>query len=361
MVSLASLTAGLYAALQLGSSGSIASATVGAAMPVAAVGTGVAAVGTGAAAVGAGAAAVGTGAAAVGASAAVAGGATTSVAAVPSVLAGVLLGLLQGLTEFLPISSSGHLVLAQSIFQVPQTGIVLEVVLHAGTLLAVLCSFRKDLWMILVDSWAILARRGRSAEETRGPATAGDAAVWPEGFRTLLLLVAATLPVVVVGLLWKDTIEGLFESPRLATVALMVTGVLLLSTRWIPRGGRRVSWATALAMGCMQVLSLMPGISRSGATITGGLFVRGAPEKVARFSFLMSIPAIAGSLVLELPALRDLLQSGQVLPYAAGFVAAFLSGLAAIEILLRIVARGRFFVFGAYCLVAGLLGFLFVH
>ncbi len=352
MVSLTSLTAGLYAAFQLGSSETIASVAMGAAMPAAA---------SGAAAVGTSAAAVGTSAAAVGTSAAVAGGATTSVAAVPSVLAGVLLGLLQGLTEFLPISSSGHLVLAQSIFQVPQTGIVLEVVLHAGTLLAVLCSFRKDLWTILVDSWAILARRGRPAEETQGAATAGNAAVWPEGFRTLLLLVAATLPVVVVGLLWKDTIEGLFESPRLAAVALMVTGVLLLSTRWIPRGGRPVSWASAVTMGCMQVLSLMPGISRSGATITGGLFVRGAPEKVARFSFLMSIPAIAGSLVLELPALRDLLQSGQVLPYAAGFVAAFLSGLAAIEILLRIVARGRFFVFGAYCLVAGLLGLLFVH
>jgi undecaprenyl-diphosphatase len=266
----------------------------------------------------------------------------------PTLLIAIILGLLQGLTEFLPISSSGHLVLAQAWLAAPQQGIVLEVVLHAGTLLAVLCSFRRDLLTILTDTRDALFN-GRWAPRR-----------WPAGFRTFVWIGLATIPVVIVGLLWKESIVALFESPRLATVALMGTGVLLLLTRWIPRGVRPIGWRAALMMGFMQVLSLMPGISRSGATIFGGLLTRAEPERVARFSFMMSIPAIVGSLVLEFPAMAAIVSQGNLLPYALGFVAAFLSGLAAIEILLRVVAKGRFFLFGIYCLVVGIVGFLLI-
>lgn len=264
----------------------------------------------------------------------------------PSLLVSILLGLLQGLTEFLPISSSGHLVLAQSLLGAPRQGIVMEVVLHAGTLLAVLVSFRRDLAKIARDSWGGIGR-GEIAPSR-----------WSGGMRDLVLVVLATLPVVVVGLLWKEPIEQLFESPRLATVALVATGLILLSTRWVKQAALPVRWNSALVMGLLQVLSLVPGISRSGATISGGLFARTDPRQAARFSFLMSIPAILGSLILQFPALDELFRSGEWAPYLAGLVAAFLSGLAAIEILMRIVARGRFFVFGLYCLVVGVVGFL---
>jgi len=266
----------------------------------------------------------------------------------PSLLVSILLGLLQGLTEFLPISSSGHLVLAQALLGAPRQGIVMEVVLHAGTLFAVLVSFRRDLGRIITDSWRGIGRRELAPSQ------------WSDGMRDLVLIVWATLPVVIVGLLWKEPIEQLFESTRLATVALMVTGALLLSTRWLRTFTRPVRWNSALVMGLMQVLSLVPGISRSGATISGGLFARTDARQAARFSFLMSIPAILGSLVLQYPALEDLFRSGEWGSYLVGLAAAFLSGLAAIEILMRIVARGRFFAFGLYCLVVGFVGFLLI-
>jgi undecaprenyl-diphosphatase len=255
----------------------------------------------------------------------------------------ILLGLLQGLTEFLPISSSGHLVLAQVLLGVPSPGIVLEVVLHAGTLLAVLVAFRRDIWRMLRDTGCAAAVWRRHREPPgRGAVEVG-------------LLALATLPVVAAGLLLRTPIESAFESPRIAAGLLMVTGLLLLATRWARSRNTTANVPTALAMGVMQVLSLLPGISRSGATISGGLFAGGNPHEMARFSFLMSVPAILGSLILEFPALLRAGQDGGLLPYAAGFLLAFASGLAAIRILLRVISGGRFFLFGFYCLVVGAL------
>jgi undecaprenyl-diphosphatase len=265
----------------------------------------------------------------------------------PSVFISLILGLIQGLTEFLPISSSGHLVLAQALFKVPAQGIVMEVVLHGGTLLAVLATYRADLIGICTDLFSRL--RGKSTF----PGPLG-------GTRLLWLMILATLPVLVVGLLWKDAIEGAFENSQLAAGCLLFTGALLIATRFARNSGRPMGVFTALIMGTMQVISLLPGVSRSGSTISGGLFAGSKPAEIVRFSFLMSIPAILGSIVLELPALRDLLQGGNLLPYGVGFLASFLSGLAAIQILLRVVASGRFFLFGLYCLIVGIIALLVI-
>jgi undecaprenyl-diphosphatase len=255
----------------------------------------------------------------------------------------LLLGLIQGLTEFLPISSSGHLVITQALFRMPQPGIALEVTLHAGTLVAVIVTFARDLWKMIREFVSALVHVPREG--------------WRAGKRcgSFWLLVLATLPVVGAGLVLRRPVEAAFESPRTAALFLVGTGFLLLATRLVRNGRSRVNWGTALLMGIAQVVSLLPGVSRSGATISGGLLARGDPERVVRFSFLMSVPAILGSLLLNLPALADLSGQGLLLSYAGGFAVAFLSGLAAIQVLLRVVSRGRFYLFGIYCLIAGTL------
>jgi len=191
-------------------------------------------------------------------------------------------------------------------------------------------------------------------------AATGDRSAPIIGIRLLWLMVLATLPVVVIGLLWKEPIEAAFENSSLAAGCLLFTGLLLIATRFARTGRRPFGAKTALVMGVMQVLSLLPGVSRSGSTISGGMFAGATAAEIVRFSFLMSIPAILGSIVLELPALRELLHSGHLLPYGIGFIASFLSGLAAIQILLRVVASGRFFLFGVYCLVVGIVALILI-
>ncbi len=294
----------------------------------------------------------------------------------PSALVAILLGCLQGLTEFLPISSSGHLVLAQALLggDAVRPGIAMEVILHAGTLCAVLWTYRRDLALMTLDAGRWIGSRGRPRG---GDAAALDRAKprldvrepvrrapWresgPAGVGALGLLLVATLPVVLVALLWADAVEAAFEDARLAASMLLVTGLLLLLTRLIHTKARRLGARVALVMGLMQVLSLMPGISRSGATIAGGLFAGGHAGQVVRFSFLMSVPAILGAVIFELPEMASVVTGTAIAAYAAGFAAAFLSGLLAIQALLRVVARGGLHYFGLYCLAAGVLALLLV-
>ncbi len=190
----------------------------------------------------------------------------------PSLLATLLLGVLQGLTEFLPISSSGHLVLAQACLgeQAAQPGIALEVILHLGTLCAVLATYRRDLGAMLTGAWAHLAGRRAVAPPARPGPQGGGGLLEPVGLRAAGLLVLATLPVIVVAVPGAGAIEGAFESPRLAAGMLLVTGALLLLTRLARARAQALGVRVALAMGLMQVVSLLPGISRSGATMAGG-------------------------------------------------------------------------------------------
>ena len=268
-------------------------------------------------------------------------------AAVPGpgipVLLAVLLGVLQGLTEFLPVSSSGHLVIAQAILGVPQPGIALEVVLHAGTLAAVLVAYRRDLLAILRG----IARAfpGRSCHDAIARANAREA--W--------LIVLATIPAAVAGVLWKDRIEAAFEEPWLVAALLVATGVLLLATRFARTRRPEVGTGAALLMGAMQAVSLLPGISRSGATISGGLFAGTVPVRAVRFSFLMSIPAVLGSIVLEGPQVVRAAGGASGWSYAAAFATALIAGIFAIRALVWLAGRGRFHLFGFYCLAVGAL------
>jgi undecaprenyl-diphosphatase len=251
----------------------------------------------------------------------------------------IILGLVQGLTEFLPVSSSGHLVMAQTFLDVPSPGVFIEVALHVATLLSVTIVYRKKLAELLVGT----VRRDR------------------EALRYVGMLVLATLPVVVVGLLFRDAIEAAFDTPHVTGFMLLVTGVLLYSTAWgdADRPHDRPDTRHALSMGLAQCLALMPGISRSGSTIAAGLWTGLDGERAAEFSFLMSLPAIAGAAVLQVSDVGSVSVDG---PLITGFLVALVAGVAAIKSLVWLVRRQGFHHFAWYVWAIGLffLGYLYL-
>jgi len=252
----------------------------------------------------------------------------------------ILLGILQGLTEFLPVSSSGHLVLAQKLmagFDGPAAAF--DVLLHGGTLAAVFLYFRHDLLQIMKDSL-------RLSED---------------GLRLPILLILGSVPAGIVGVFMSDMITPLFASPRVAASGLVVTGLFLLAGWKLARGGHLsipgLTVSGALLIGFAQAFAIVPGISRSGATIVAGMFIGMGGREAARFSFLLSIPAVAGALLLESGVL---FKGGLPLAYLAGAVSAALVGWASIALLMKILDRENLAPFGVYCLALGSLSLLFL-
>ena len=244
------------------------------------------------------------------------------------------LGLVQGLTEFLPVSSSGHLVLAQKYLGIDTPGIVVEVALHVATVLAVLIYFRGRLWEML-------------------KAGAGSRGGW---LRFLGLLVVASLPAAVVGLALESRIELLFESVQAVAVSLLFTAAVLAASSLLKRGDGKmanIAFLAALAVGAAQALAIAPGVSRSGMTIVAGLLVGLAGAEAATFSFLLSVPAILGAAVLEGAKIRGF--EGNWAGLGLAFGVAFVAGLAAIYLVLASVRGRGFGWFGAYCAVLGLV------
>jgi undecaprenyl-diphosphatase len=256
-----------------------------------------------------------------------------------SELSAALLGLIQGLTEFLPVSSSGHLALAGRLVDVPEQGMFFEVLLHVATLVAVVFYYRKDVAEI-VRSLPTLAASPSTAWRSEGPA------------RLAVLIVVATVPTGVVGITLKDFFEGFKAHPSWVGGALWVTAALLLAARGRGGGaGRDLSVSGALLIGFAQSLAITPGISRSGATIALALLLGLSAARAARFSFLLSIPAISGAMVLQLRGgLPD------ELPWVAasiGFGVSLVSGYFALRLLVVLVERQRFVLFAPYCAVLG--------
>jgi undecaprenyl-diphosphatase len=249
-------------------------------------------------------------------------------------LEGIILGVVQGLTEFLPISSSGHLVVAQRALGVRMPGVMVEVILHVATLLAVCIVY----WSRIVSL-------------LRGAVTGAR-----ESWRFIGLLTLATIPAALAGGLFGEFFEGLFESVTVVGVDFLITGCILWSTRWIASSQRtEPSSGGALAIGIAQALAIFPGISRSGSTIAAGMWLRIDPVRAAEFSFLMAIPAIAGAGVLQIPDLRQETLSIGLGPLAMSFVAALVAGVAAIRLLVRLLAHGAFHRFAPYCWALGLV------
>ena len=250
----------------------------------------------------------------------------------------IVLGVLQGLAEFLPISSSAHLALAPWVFGWQDPGLAFDVALHAGTLVALAWYFRAD--------WIALLGAGVSILRTRKIRTPIE--------RRLMLLVIASIPGGIAGKLLNDYAEAAFRAPQLIAITLMVMGVLLWAAdRWGPheRKLNDVTVRDAVMIGLAQVFALIPGVSRSGSTMTAGRALGFDRQAAARFSFLMSLPITAAAVAVKLPeavhAQRDLM------PMMAGIVAAAVSGWLAISVLLKLLARYSFGAFALYRLALG--------
>lgn len=243
----------------------------------------------------------------------------------------IIEGIIQGLTEFLPISSSGHLALIQSILG--EGSIQSVVLLHLGTLLAVIIFFRGDIIRII---------KGLT-KGMRDPNT-----------QFVLYLIVGTLPAVIIGFSIQGIIDMVFKSPRIIFGLLIINGLFILGTRFKPKGGRVVKVLDALIIGIYQALAILPGISRSGATIGIGIYLGIKPMEAFRFSFLLSIPAILGASVLELKGVTETLSAAW-----PGFLASFLFGLLALTILRRLVFKRLFYLFGIYCIAIGMIGSIF--
>lgn len=255
-------------------------------------------------------------------------------------LQAIVLALIQGLTEILPISSSGHLVLVPHLLGWPDQGLAYDVALHVGTLFAVMTYFRREVAGMLT-SWtgSLLQRK---------PLDAQALFAWR--------LVIATIPAAVAGLAAGDFIEENLRSPKVIVFTLIGFGLLLAWADWRPAEGRtelQTTWRDALIIGCAQMLALIPGTSRSGITMTAGRFLGLSRIGAARFSFLMSIPVIllAGSYKLLQLLLSDTDVDWGLL--AAGMAVAFVSTLVSIHVLLRLVQRLGFMPFVIYRLLLG--------
>ncbi len=248
---------------------------------------------------------------------------------------GVLLGLVQGLTEFLPVSSDGHLAVIGHVAGVRTPGVFVEVALHVATLGSILVVYGRPFWELVVG---VLRRRS-------------------DALRYAGLLLIGMIPAGVVGLLLEDLIARAFDSLWAAGVGFLVTAAALWSTRSRTRtieGPSRPSPAGALIIGLAQALAPLPGISRSGMTIASGLWVGLGAVPAADFSFLMAIPLIAGAGLVEARHIgTDVAQIGAV-PLLAGCLVAFVSGVFAIRFLVALLRRGRFYAFAPYCLAVGL-------
>jgi undecaprenyl-diphosphatase len=269
----------------------------------------------------------------------------------------ILLGIVQGLTEFLPISSSGHLVIVQHLFGLRQADLAFDVSVHLGTLMAVVAFFRKDIIGIIMDLLAF-SRKLRSTGPFGWQATLQ---AHPHA-RLAGLIVIGSIPTAVLGLFLKQFADRLFASPFIAGGMLLVTGTLLVTTRrpqqraqQRPTDFRRLAQIRildALMVGVSQGLAVMPGLSRSGTTITVAIHSGIHPEAAARFSFLLSIPAVAGAALL---VLREALAQNTFEPATCliGALAALVVGYAALALLVFVINRGRLFAFAPYCWLAG--------
>lgn len=263
-----------------------------------------------------------------------------------TVLQALILGMIQGLTEFLPVSSSGHLALAQSMFtNFKQPGLLYDTLLHVATLFAVVFFFRRRIARLFL---AVLGFAGTKYK-----------VYYYEEKHLLTGIIIATIPTGIIGYLLKDYAEALFTKPAVVGYCLIITSVMLfLSDR--PVKGGQITPLRALIVGISQGLAVFPGISRSGTTIFAGLSAGIPRQDAAEFSFLISVPAILGATLLQIRHIGEVAVSSSWVAYAVGMAAAFICGVFAIKVMMGIVKRARMGVFAIYCLVVGIVAIIWL-
>lgn len=273
-----------------------------------------------------------------------------------SIFYAILLGLVQGLTEFLPVSSSGHLVAFQQIFNIQEASMAFDVVLHLGTLVAVFAYYWHDILSMIIEFFIWIGELVgiRKAKPDRRN----------DGYRVMMfMIIIATIPTAIIGFAFNDLFEKMFSSIRMIGFTLLITGILLWISNKMVKGRKQakdISAADAVSIGLLQGLAITPGISRSGTTIFAGMLRGFDTELATKFSFLLSIPAILGAALLEG---RKVIKLGQgltdVFPTLVGFTVAAVSGYFAIRFLVNLINRKKLHYFSYYCWGAGLFIILY--
>jgi len=269
-----------------------------------------------------------------------------------NILQALCLGVLQGITEFLPVSSSGHLVLAQHLFGLRESQLFFDVAVHAGTLLAVLLVFRADLLHIFKACLGLLSSP-QPSQPTPDSTALGD------GVKMAGMILVGSIPTALIGLLFLDLFDRLFTSPAIVGLGLWTTGAVLIWSRWSRQCRETLDTPNvlvSLVIGLAQGAAISPGLSRSGVTITAGLLLGLRPELAFRYSFLLSIPAILGALAIEAYHVGANHPGWGVV--AVGFFSAFLVGWIALLVLRSLVGRGKLFYFAPYCFAVGTIAFM---
>lgn len=252
-------------------------------------------------------------------------------------LQALILGLIQGLTEFLPVSSSGHLILGRELLGIESgDNLVFEIVVHTATVLSTITVFRKEIWQLLSKFFKFQ---------------------WNEETQYIVKICISMIPVLIVGLFFKDTVEAFFGSGILLVgIMLLITSILLLLSQLIHFQERKsIGYGSAFVVGLAQAVAVLPGLSRSGTTIATGLLMGVKKEEVARFSFLMVLIPILGEAFLDLIG-GEFSAAASGIPVgslAIGFAAAYLSGLAACRFMIEIVKRAKLTWFSIYCAIVG--------
>lgn len=241
----------------------------------------------------------------------------------------IILGIVQGITEWLPISSSGHLMILHELFGFG-TDVAFDVLLHVATLVVILIVFWKDILAILKSLFAWR---------------------WDENTKLLLFIVLATIPTALFGLLLQDWLLGLFTNLLLLGVFFVINGLILLMTKFIAAPKKTLNWWQSLVIGLAQGLSIIPSLSRSGLTISTGMFLGIKKENLIKFSFLMAVPAIIGAAILEL----DKLVITDIVPVIAGTLASLVVGYLSLRWLIKLVEKSKLYEFGYYCIIVGLV------
>lgn len=253
-------------------------------------------------------------------------------------LEAIILGIIQGLTEFLPVSSSGHLELAKALFgdtSVPQESLTFTVVLHAATALSTIVVFRKEIAEIFKGLFQFK---------------------WNEEMQFSVKIILSMIPAVIIGLAFEKELESFFGGKILLVgLMLLVTAVLLLLADKAKNTNKSVSFKNSVIIGISQAIAMLPGISRSGATISTSVLLGVDRTKAARFSFLMVVPLILGKVAKDILSGDINFQSSEIVPLSAGFIAAFISGLLACTWMIALVKKSKLSYFSLYCAIVGLI------
>ncbi|MBQ9566796.1 MAG: undecaprenyl-diphosphate phosphatase [Lachnospiraceae bacterium] len=274
-----------------------------------------------------------------------------------NVFQAILMGIVQGIAEFLPVSSSGHLAIFQNLLHIEtDTGLLFDVLLHLGTLLAIFVVFWRDIWRLIVEFFGIIADFFRRFSDP-------DLIVLSSGYRKfVLLIIVSTIPTAILGYVGRSFVEYASTTLLIPGIGLLITSFLLFICDRIGdgrKGIKKITYLNAFEIGMVQGVATMPGISRSGATIAACLMLGVKKETAVKYSFIMSIPAVLGAVVLEMKdAFGTKIPAGTLVSYIVGMVVAAIVGYFAIRFMIGVVRRKKYIYFSIYCLVVGIIAII---